>query len=516
MKQMSTQNYKSKKVRQKPKDLTQDIKYNDDNLVQNNNKIVTKTAKREIKDLPQDNENNNNDCENHDELSQNITFLQLETDEWTPDINDNNWDIVKSSSPKYFIYRNIPNIEITVTEELINEAKQFYLQMKKDNAKSIYDKNDNDMNNIKKEKIYKFIKIYDERTIPIISYTTNNLFNSVKSNLVAHFMNPKKNRLNDFQKIEGIKFCLIGCYKGNIPTKELNNIKNNFLNKVGKNTIFNDPKEMINYYQTTMNKMINSDNLDDINKKTYYIYRVYRQTDNTKQFIFGSYDFFIGNKKDVDDIILKYSLFFDKGIIIMKNIHSFECQLECEGLLKTDEYIYKYDTIKSGLNLCYNLIIDDDNYKNIDFIKKEVFLQIQRSIMIGKYDNDNNDYEKMKCYIAFIENKKNDKFVFSSQMPLKQKLDYFYSFGESYPKKYHNIMNILYNSKFVDLTIKILETNVDEKSIKTKLNTYINKINICKNGNDLKSQYNLLDDSITKKVNKIIMSNIFRIRKNLK
>jgi hypothetical protein len=387
-------------------------------------------------------------------------------DEWIPKMNDKNWKEVKINNNMYYSYDKLPKIELFVTEKMINLMKRYVELRELYDVKKKYEKKEDYEDNI-----YKIIKFYDDKT-SFISYTRGTVENALKSNIIAYLLKSGSNKKFEmFSNIDDIKVKLVGCYKGNLSNKELENIKNIYLDE--KKDISNNDIYVLYSYE--IQKLITPDLVKNIKNNKYHIYRIYKKTNELQQYIFGSFEVY--KNKDIDFIIDKYSLFFDKGTILIESLEQIECRLEVEGLIKVDEYIFKKNSIEKGLNRCYNII--NSKYKNNDLknIKSSVFLIVQNNIMNILFE-DNNKYNKIKGYIGCIEDDLGKKYLFSGKnLSLKSKLDYFYSLENICETSHKKLIDMLKIVKFDKLKIYIIEKYIEDEELDKKLNFYINRMN---------------------------------------
>lgn len=395
----------------------------------------------------------------------------LSDDEWTPKLTDKKWVKVTGEKNDYYKYEDIPNLEISVTKAFIRKAEK-YLELKKivGDINNKYEKKENDKN------IYKIIKFYDDKT-SFVSYTRSSLEHSLKMNVVASLKKSGRSaNFDKFENIEKVKGKLMACYKGDISVSELNGIKSIYADE---QTVSNNVN-IYNVYSNFIDKLMTIDFNSKIKSRKYYVHRIFKKTKDDEQYIFGSFDKF--KNKDIDMIKDKYNLNFSKGAIELEILFQTECRLEVEGLIKVDEYISKHKSITKGFNPCYNIIDLKYTQADIQEIKNLVFLVAQRSIMNEIYD-DKNNYNKIKGYVACIENIDGKKYIFAGKdMSIKDKLNYLYSIENNHTEKYKKIVDVLRNTEFSKLKITILEKYLEDGELLSRLNFYINRIGTCVDG----------------------------------
>ena len=201
---------------------------------------------------------------------------------------------------------------------------------------------------------------------------------------------------------------------------------------------------------------------------TYYVYRIFKENNNSQQYIFGSYDKF--KKKDIGNFCKKYKLTFfegDKNIEILNEIDN--CYFESQGLLEVDKKINELNSIDDGLNKYFNVVNKNYiKYTNNDFVnmKKEMYMIIQKDIMKIRF-KDNLEYDKNKGYLFLLTTKDSD-FI-----QTKKKL-LFYGFGESikdrleclYEMLYDlNVLSFLGTIKYDDIKIQIIEDEISQHKL---------------------------------------------------
>jgi hypothetical protein len=224
-------------------------------------------------------------------------------------------------------------------------------------------------------------------------------------------------------------------------------------------------------YQKMIESMIPKDVDTYMKKKQYYIYKIH---DDKQQFIFGSNKSV--NDKNIVTICNKYNLTFDNKCKLQE-LTKIEHYFTCEALCKIDEYITKNNSIKNGLNKCYNLILPiNEKDKNIDnMIKETIFMHIQNDIMLEKYK----DTFKMKAnhgYIVHVSNKENSVIFYESKKTVKEKLQYYYSLRKDYSKE--QILQIITTTPYDELKITILERDIDDNLLEERYNFYLRQMGV--------------------------------------
>lgn len=414
------------------------------------------------------NDGDDNSSNRSDMIAENYSIYNFD---WKPNPKDDKWieTNAKTNDYIYYSYVDVPHVELTITKEIIEELRRGFIMKEKNDI----------MNEIK---VYKLIKMYDVNTI-VYAYTSTSISDYLISTIRTYLKNTA-GKLSNFTSLDGVKCQLIACYKGDITVQELNFIRNSYENTEK----YND--DVINVHIKIFNKLIKDtkSELVNISEKKYYIYKFC--IDNDPKYIYGSYNLL--SKKIFDEIIDKFMI-TTNDIMTYDLLSTLQCKLECEGLLKVDSYIRKFNTIDKGLNKCYNVILDIADNRSI---KTKLFLQIQKNIMCDLL-RDNIDYTKTNGYIASIENNVGDKYIFSGIMPLKNMLEYFYELGIESPFNYQKICNLLSRTNYKDLKITILEKFAkDIDKINIKLQTYINQLNYGKNNYDV--------DTLRRIVNKTV------------
>jgi len=390
-------------------------------------------------------------------LQEQYDRIMFSSDEWHPDMYDDNiWEIINDDKDKptgYYRCVEIPKIEIAITKEFIDDIEKCK-NIKKilgdrfvENTKHIIKMNDDNAT-----QIIKFAKFFDGAN-SYISYCAIPVECSIKKRLLLKEKDDKSELMKIFTNFENVKYEILGCYKykGKVDHRMLTKFKNTF--KDGIDTLV-DVNNIV-FWDKYVQRLITDEIKNEIIAKSYYIYQIVKKTDAQQQYIFGSFD--QHTKKDINNVIYKYDVLFDEGLLEIKKIEEIRCCLEIEGLVKVDENIIKNDSIKNGLNKCYNIF--RDSFVSPKIVKNYIFLNVQRCVVKEMYF-DVNDYEKMAGYVAVIENDKGICYVFgeNNNVSIKNKLLSFYdhiNFNEDM-----RIMKVLLDTPFNKLKITILERNV--------------------------------------------------------
>lgn len=420
-------------------------------------------------------ENNVNTGSKLTELDENLFYKDNEIN---PKIDDSGWkELQKDKLWEYTKFNDIPEVEIKVSDYIETVKKLLknnpYLPYKNNNHESPY-------------LIHRIIKIYDGENVKYCN-SSNSTELTLKNDIIVLLKNNTGKLENFKNNLNNVKYKLLGIYKGNGRVQsELNKFKKIYEGSVKKSKTKSDGFDILNdnnsektiwkFYEDVFNNEFTDNVKNKLDYNCYYVYRIYVTTNQTKQYIFGSFDKF--KKKDVLNLLKKFRIDFDDSnaeIEVLEEIE--ECYLECIGLLKVDTYINKYNSIDNGYNLYYNVVNKlYFNYEknNIDDMKKEIFMIIHKEIMLFLF-KDTFNYLKDKGYIFLIKNKNNDNVFldYGCENTLIDNLKLLYSM------KYDESILIFFgNVKFLDMEITILEDNIDKNDVYYQYLCMLNKFNI--------------------------------------
>jgi hypothetical protein len=414
-----------------------------------------------------------------------------------PVLEYDNWRKTTHGKEVYYKYENLPDISVAISEKLRKDSEKY---TKLRNKILEYEKVSGSKTTKKlisnNEKMYRVIK-YSNGIKTLTSYTGQTLIEFIFCGLMS-IINKKECVFSVFDDLDTVTFTIIGYYKGDISKTEMTRIKNSFVdgkssgkdtNRVSKNDKIiklgttNNNQIICGYYSDIFQKYITEDIRSVIGEKKYYIYRIYKKTDDKRQYIIGSFD--VLTEKNIDGIVDKYNIWFGEGILKIEELSCFDCTLECEGLLKVDECILKFDSINQGLNEYFNVLSLCAINEGVSEVQRDAFVCVQKHIMNCTME-DTTDYSKIKGYIACIEDKNNKKFIFygDNKTPLKTKLNYFYSLCFIQSTKYEKLINLLKGTQFSDMSVEIIETFSDEVNLKEQQYCYIKRFNAIEDGHN--------------------------------
>jgi len=381
---------------------------------------------------------------------------------WNPDMNQTKWietnDFYKYigdskyESSTYYKYIENPEIELKITDEIIDEGKLYVLSTENQTTDNTY--------------------IYIEYSDGInkkITHTKKGFYESIISNIYYYYVKLKiikstkeiKTSIFDiFSDIRNVKCRIVGILRGNFELSHLKKISE-FYNQ--KNNKILEKKVQIKKELDTSNELIK-----------YYIVSI--NSANTRIYIYGTI------KEPTDEDIL---MIIDDNDLNIENaeyeiIDELEVSSIVDGLIKVDEYIEKNNTIDNGLNLFFNV-------KN-----EEIFIMKQQEIMNNIYDN--NEISEKLCYIEY----KKEKYIFKSKKghTIKDTLNYMYNMRlDTCSDEYKSIIKLFEKVKFIDLKIGIIKKNIDLMKIDILFEYYRNRLtNNTKNNTEkvIKQQKRLL------------------------
>jgi len=384
--------------------------------------------------------------------------------EWEPP-DDNLWKKKKNN----YQYNNIP--EYVLEYENLEKDIEKYIELmdKLNGEKPVYETNHG-------EKIYKFIKYYND-DIQLMTYTTNSMRYAYFIQL--YYLSTESNRaLKDLREVDKktLKCRLMGVFKGELNKLNTEMIKDEY----EKEVIYDNAKGI-------MNKLIS----DKFEKTPYYIYRLY---DNMTQYIYGSFKKIMKkDKKVIEQIIDNFNLQLNN----YKNdlLEEIVVSLECQGLLKVDDYIKRYDSISNGLNISYNIDSED------------IFKITQKNIMNKSY-NDTYEYTNgLICCIQYDE--KQYIFKCNKNNTIKDTINRLYVMDKEIGEK--KIIEILEKVPFEQLTIKIIEKNIKENELDEKFYYYTKILQTYKNGYNTIIDYS---EMVKKQVSSISYATMAQNKKN--
>lgn len=386
--------------------------------------------------------------------------------EWIPWIDDESaWKKINSPHSAYLYKYNkaLPNLEVSITDNKINDAKKLAEKQEKISDEGFDDET---------YYVYKFFKVYveNESVQPVIAYGRYTLESIVNNNLFYLYKNIKC-RLTPFaDDIKNTKYKLLGCYKAKGEVvKAMNAIKKEFDAEIGADGLYNKPtnKLIFKEYETIIKKIfktIPKEHFDKLKKRDFYIYKLFSKNNNNnnKIYIFGS--FIDINKIKINDVCNNNCLEFGSVKVEIELLEKYSCYFEIEGLLKVDEQIYINKTIDNGMNKYYFCVIDKIlSYQKTDIVRIEndMFNEIQRELMLSFLKISEDDYET-NGYIVCIEYEK-DRYIVGGY-----KTSLFEKMNELYLKN----IKVLSENSFFSLKIFFLEKNIDKEKMETKLLYY--------------------------------------------
>jgi hypothetical protein len=327
------------------------------------------------------------------------------------------------------------------------------------------------------------MKIYDltDKIPPSVKYSTYLPNEMVETDLLFTYNDKKITQLTPYlDNLKNARYTIIDAYMSDQYVRsEMLGIRKKWIAKINnidekKEEIKEDiPKQINEIYKTFLTLEMKKINIEILNKKKYFIYKL---TNNEEEFIFGS---FIKMKKtDYKKIHDKYDIIFTNigSKVSLEEIQEIEIYLDCEGHMKVDEIIFSQNIKKKCLNINYNII---RNYSEdiiistkIEKIKNDVYLLVQKDYMKTLKICENYDYDKISGYVAYIQNEKNEIYVFSGyKTSVMTVLENMYM---------ENKCDILINNDISKLKFKILEKYIDQCDLKMREQFYKNQLEIIK------------------------------------
>ena len=388
----------------------------------------------------------------------------LNKPEWEPS-NDLLWKKIQD----YYQYGEIPNYVLEYKNIKDDVEKYIKLISELNGEIPSYETPQGD-------KIYKLFKYFNNDKY-VMTYTTTTMRSSYLKQI--YNLNIDNTRaLKDLRDVdpETLKCKLMGVFKGEISTKEMNRLKEEY----GKETIYDNAKGI-------MDKLIS----EKFEETSYYIYRLYN---NTTQYIYGSFKKIMKkDKKIIEQLINNMNLQLNN----YKNelLEEIKIKLECQGLLKVDDYIKRYDSIINGQNICYNIVSDD------------IFKITQKNIM-NKLYNDTNDYTNgLICSIQYDD--KQYIFKCNKNKSIKDTLNCLYVMDKEISEK--KIIEILEKIPYEQLIIKIIEKNIKDNELDEKYYYYTKVFKTYINGYNTIIDYS---DMVKKQVSNIAFASMAQNKKN--
>lgn len=363
-------------------------------------------------------------------------------------------DFEPEENNKYLKCSNLPEVDFKITQQLIDEAKEHIEYKEMMGVQTEYEKQTN--------YIYKIYKFYDENN-SVTTFTTMSLETALKNNIVGYLEKKNTSRLINFMSLTNVKMKLLGVYKkedgSNIDVKILNELKNKFMEE--NNTITENNGNILKIYKNEIANIVTNIQNENIKSKEYNIYRIYNVNNKEQQYIFGQYN--EANFNDINKIVKNNHLKFDSNELEMDLIEEKMIKLKIEGLICVDGHISKNNSIKKGLNKCFNLI----NPKSlVEMVKKKLFILAQLDIANQLTNNE----VVSECYIACIENQNHDRYIFyeNNSKTLKQKIVGFYLDILKNPSNNWDLLGLLCNDLYEKLCVYVLESNIAKEEIDEK------------------------------------------------
>ena len=159
---------------------------------------------------------------------------------------------------EYEIYSDVPNFELEITQNVINDAIKY--------VKS------------KKKKIYTiFIKLYNDTTFVIIG-TTNDFYDGILSGLYYHLNDTNADSpWKSFNEVLGVKCKILAIYKAIIVGKQLKNIKDNLMKNNTDNKLLHGKEIIKSNKKTVLKELSPFDKYINVDLKNipYYIYKIH-------------------------------------------------------------------------------------------------------------------------------------------------------------------------------------------------------------------------------------------------
>ena len=346
--------------------------------------------------------------------------------------------------------------------------------------------------------LHRVIKICDNDGNKKIINSQHTVELTMKYDLVELFTKPS-GRLSDFKNnLSNVTYKLLGIYRGsgNVQSN-LNTVKKLFDNTLVKkkdknsesdenndasNVIINkniQEKTIWEFYSDFFKQQLTEELKKKLDYNSYYVYRIFKLNNQTQQYIFGSFDKY--KKKDIETLCKKLRISFgdgDKEIEILEELE--ECYLECEGFLRVDMQIKKFDSIENGFNLFYNVINNfyfDYTGDDIEQMNKELFMVVQKNVMLNLF-KDKNEYSKQKAYIFLIKSKIDNtkKFLyFGSENVILDNLKILYNLRSD-----NNVANFFGTVKFLDMEFTIVVDMLQPSDVYHNYLYILNQLNLDK------------------------------------
>ena len=312
--------------------------------------------------------------------------------EWSPSLNDNNFnEVIQKSLIKYDIKKQ-PKIQYSMIDEYINNALQHDMLYKSLKDKTNYK---HAKQTFKKGSIIKFFRLYDD-DVSYVGCTTSALIRFLMEKY-EFVIAQQKSLLDMFKDVTKVKIMLLQTYQiisDKEPRKLINSIKDELSNEFDKKI------DMFAIFESQINLIVANDVLPK--SKNWYIYSY--TSVSKKSFIWYTDKEYITDD-NIDDILLEnYAVILDDNKHKLRLIEKIKKPLEIYAQLVTDKYIFDNGVIDNGYNTQYNIFNETYTPRDTTKIYKKIFPQIQKLLVLER-----DDTAEKECvgfvYVIKINNK---------------------------------------------------------------------------------------------------------------